>query len=38
MFVERMFFHLNLVLRENRDRMGNELADAIVFERTNKFV
>ena len=36
--VERMFFHLKLVLRENRARMGNELTDAIVFMRTNKSV
>ena len=36
--VERMFSHLKLVLCENSVRMGNELADAIVFMRTNKSV
>ena len=37
-FVERMFSHLKLVLRENRVRMGNELTDAVVFMRTNKYL
>ena len=36
--VERMFFHLKLVLRDNRDRMNDELTDAIVFMWTNKSV
>jgi hypothetical protein len=36
--VERMFSHLKLVLRDNRARMGADLADAIIFLRTNKCV
>ena len=36
--VERVFSHLKLVLRENRSRMGEDLANAIVFLRTNKAV
>jgi len=36
--VDRMFSHLKLVLRETRVRMANELTDAVVFMRTNKFV
>ena len=36
--VERMFFQLKLLLRENRCRMKTELADAILFLRMNKCV
>ena len=36
--VERIFSHLKLILRENRARMGADLADAILFLRTNKCV
>ena len=36
--IERVFFHLKLVLRENEVRIGNELTNAIVFMRTNKSV
>ena len=36
--VERIFSHLKLILRENRSRMAADLAEAILFLRTNKCV
>ena len=36
--VERLFSHLKLVLRENRATMGADLADAILFLRTNRCI
>jgi hypothetical protein len=36
--VERMFSQLKLIMRENRSRMNSDLAEAIVFLRTNKCV
>ena len=34
--VERLFSHLRLIMRENRGRMKGELAESILFLRTNK--
>ena len=36
--VERMFCHLKLVLRENRASIKADLADTIIFLRTNRCV
>ena len=34
--VERIFSHLKLILRENRASMASDLAEAVLFLRTNK--